>query len=54
MNPKIYYYTKSECIEAFWKDMCKSCKQRKTITTKTKHEKLVEKFNQRYGNSNIE
>lgn len=50
MNPKIFSYIKVECIEAFWKDMCKSCKQRKIKTTKTKYEKLVEKFNQRYGN----
>ena len=51
MNLKnIFFYTKSDYIEAFRKDMCKSCKQKNKIT-KTTYEKLVEKFNQRYGRS---
>ena len=43
MTDKIYFHTK-----ILTKDVCKSC-QRRFIITKTKYEKLVEKFNLRYG-----
>ncbi len=45
MTNKIYLY-----INVFSKDMCKSCQKKEVRTTKTEFDKLVEKFNRRYGN----
>lgn len=45
MTEKVNFYTK----DIFSRDVCKSCKKRDVSVTKTKYEKSVEKFNQRYG-----
>jgi len=46
MRDKIYLH-----MNVFAKDMCNSCQKREFRITKTEFDKLVEKFNRRYGNS---
>ena len=46
MIDKLYYLH----TNVFVKDRCKQCQNRRVLTTKTQYEKLVDKFNKRYGN----